>query len=196
MTSQNKYPLISGNLSLDLVNTEVIRHGNRLDLLLSERDLTEWIHTIKVNKAQSYWQDELFLKVDDRKKKVLFVIRNMRDILRKNFEVIADKGIISANFVSFLEQKIEKAPFTYKLVNESLIPCPVGEIEDIILSLISFDVLTLIEQSKLNMIKRCANEDCVLLFIDQTGRRKWCSMKICGNRKKVKRFQQNHDNNL
>ncbi|WP_425203523.1 CGNR zinc finger domain-containing protein [Priestia megaterium] len=33
----------------------------------------------------------------------------------------------------------------------------------------------------------------MLLFIDLTGRRKWCSMKICGNRKKVARFQ--HKNN-
>ncbi|HDR6823126.1 TPA: CGNR zinc finger domain-containing protein, partial [Bacillus thuringiensis] len=31
--------------------------------------------------------------------------------------------------------------------------------------------------------------DCVLLFIDKSGKRKWCSMKICGNRKKVAKFQ-------
>jgi len=196
MTNQNKYPLISGNLSLDLVNTEVIRHGNRLDLLLSEQDLIEWIHTLKVNTTHSFWQDELFLKINDEKKKVLSSIRNMRDILRENFEVIADKGIISGDFVSYLEKKVEKAPFTYKFVNESLIPCPVGEIDDIILSFISFDVLTLIEQNELNKMKRCANEECVLLFIDQSGRRKWCSMKICGNRKKVKRFQQKNENDL
>ena len=58
-----------------------------------------------------------------------------------------------------------------------------------LLSLIAFDVLMLIEENKLRFLKRCSNPDCVLLFIDEGGRRKWCSMKICGNRKKVARFQ-------
>lgn len=196
MISQNKYPLISGNLSLDLVNTEVVRRGNRLDLLFSEQDLIEWMHTVKENIAYSYWEDELFLKISGREKKLLLAIRNMRDVLRANFEEVADRGVISNNFISFLEKKIEKAPFTYKLANDSLVPLPVGEIEDIIMSLISFDVLTLIEQNKLSRIKRCANDDCVLLFLDETGRRKWCSMKICGNRKKVKRFQQQKSSDI
>ncbi|MGX6988867.1 CGNR zinc finger domain-containing protein [Leuconostoc fallax] len=30
-----------------------------------------------------------------------------------------------------------------------------------------------------------ANPKCVLLFVDESGRRKWCSIQICGNRHKV-----------
>jgi predicted RNA-binding Zn ribbon-like protein len=35
----------------------------------------------------------------------------------------------------------------------------------------------------------CASEDCAWLFLDKTKnkRRRWCDMKICGNRVKARR---------
>ncbi|HDR4857744.1 TPA: CGNR zinc finger domain-containing protein, partial [Bacillus cereus] len=110
-------------------------------------------------------------------------------VLRKQFEVIADQHEISNDFVTYLETQIEKAPFTYKIIEQQLVSIPVGEIEDVLASLIAFDALTLIAENKLIFLKRCSNPDCVLLFIDKSGKRKWCSMKICGNRKKVAKFQ-------
>ncbi|WP_209124215.1 CGNR zinc finger domain-containing protein [Alkalihalobacillus sp. BA299] len=188
MTEANKFPLISGYLSLDLVNTEIVRRGQRQDLLLSEEDLMDWLHVIK--EENSYWDDQLFLKVKERIGQVLLCILEMRTVLRDYFELIADGQSFSDQFIAFLEKTVEKAPFTYKLMDKKLIPIPVGEVEDALLSLIAFDILTLIETKKLSSLKRCSNPDCVLLFIDESGRRKWCSMKICGNRKKAARFQQ------
>jgi predicted RNA-binding Zn ribbon-like protein len=34
-------------------------------------------------------------------------------------------------------------------------------------------------------IRKCANPECILYFQDPSGRRRWCSMAICGNRAKV-----------
>ncbi|WP_260287511.1 CGNR zinc finger domain-containing protein [Peribacillus aracenensis] len=187
MSETNKFPLISGNLSLDLVNTELVSRGQRQDLLLSERDVLDWLAVIKGK--NSYWDNQLFLKIKERIQQVFIGILEMRTILRKQFELIADGNMIPDKFIAFLESKIEKSPFTYKLMDQRLVPIPVGEAEDILLSYIAFDTLTLIEENKLSSLKRCSNDDCVLLFIDESGRRKWCSMKICGNRKKVARFQ-------
>nr|WP_275296753.1 hypothetical protein [Bacillus sp. REN10] len=39
MNETKKCPLISGNLSIDLVNTELVRRGQRQDLLLSGKYL-------------------------------------------------------------------------------------------------------------------------------------------------------------
>ncbi|WP_349729290.1 CGNR zinc finger domain-containing protein [Peribacillus frigoritolerans] len=187
MSETNKFPLISGNLSLDLVNTELVSRGQRQDLLLSERDVLDWLAVIKGK--NSYWDNQLFLKIKERIQQVFVGILEMRTILRKQFELIADGTMIPDEFIAFLENKIEKSPYTYKLMDQKLVPIPVGEAEDILLSYIAFDTLTLIEENKLSSLKRCSNDDCVLLFIDESGRRKWCSMKICGNRKKVARFQ-------
>ncbi|MGI8384123.1 CGNR zinc finger domain-containing protein [Robertmurraya sp. P23] len=193
MTEANKFPLISGYLSLDLVNTEIVRRGQRQDLLLSEEDLMDWLHVIK--EENSYWDDQLFLKVKERIGQVLLCILEMRTVLRDYFELITDGQSFPDQFIVFLEKIVEKAPFTYKLMHKKLIPIPVGEVENALLSLIAFDVLTLIDTKKLSSLKRCSNPDCVLLFIDESGRRKWCSMKICGNRKKAARFQQRKSDN-
>lgn len=186
MTEKNKFPLISGNLSLDLVNTELVRRGQLHDLLLSERDVLDWLYVIKEDNL--FW-NHLFLKMEPRIGQVLTGMLEMRAILRNHFELIADGQPISNEFIVFLEKTIEKAPFTYKLSNQKLVPIPVGEVEDVLRSLIAFDALTLMVDHKLTFLKRCTNPDCVLLFIDESGRRKWCSMKICGNRKKVARHQ-------
>ena len=184
MQETKQFPLISGNLSLDLVNTELVRRGQRYDLLITDEDVLEWLRVVKENIP---FDNEKVLQ--GRTNQVTSSILEIREVLRKQFEAIADQHEISNDFIVYLEKQIEKAPFTYKVIEQRLVPIPVGEIEDVLVSLIAFDTLTLIAENKLISLKRCSNPDCVLLFIDKSGKRKWCSMKICGNRKKVAKFQ-------
>ncbi|MGX5632014.1 CGNR zinc finger domain-containing protein [Bacillus thuringiensis] len=187
MQEIKQFPLISGNPSLDLVNTELVRRGQRYDLLITDEDVLEWLHVIKVNFP--FWNEKTLIGIQKRMDQVTSSILEVREILRKQFEAIADQQEISNDFITYLEKQIEKAPFTYKIIEQQLVSIPVGEIEDVLASLIAFDALTLIAEHKLISLKRCSNPDCVLLFIDKSGKRKWCSMKICGNRKKVAKFQ-------
>ncbi|BFV58111.1 CGNR zinc finger domain-containing protein [Kitasatospora sp. CMC57] len=50
------------------------------------------------------------------------------------------------------------------------------------------DYLSLLRQGA-HRIKACAHESCILHFFDtsQNGRRRWCSMAVCGNRAKAAR---------
>ena len=186
MSEKNKFPLLSENISIDLVNTEVVRWGQRYDLFKSNEDILDWIYV--VNQHHSFLNEQLVLATKEHLSVVTPAILQLRKLLREEFEAIADEQQISSHFISFLENLIVKAPFTYKLIENKLIPFPLGKIEDVLLSLIAFDVLNLIEQNKITSLKRCSNPECVLLFIDVSGRRKWCSMKICGNRKKAEKF--------
>ena len=181
MQETKQFPLISGNLSLDLVNTELVRRGQRYDLLITNEDVLEWLHVIKVNLPFGM---KTLIGIQKRMDQVTSSILEVREVLRKQFEAIADQQEISNDFITYLEKQIEKAPFTYKIIEQQLVSIPVGEIEDVLASLIAFDALTLIAENKLISLKRCSNPDCVLLFIDKSGKRKWCSMKICGNRKR------------
>lgn len=47
---------------------------------------------------------------------------------------------------------------------------------------------------ELSRLRRCANPECVILFIDESrnGSRQWCSMKACGNRDKVSKWRSRH----
>ena len=50
----------------------------------------------------------------------------------------------------------------------------------------------LVVSPRLARIRACAASDCGWWFVDDTKNRsrRWCDMKICGNREKVKRFRQ------
>jgi len=50
----------------------------------------------------------------------------------------------------------------------------------------------LLTSDALQRVGRCADDECAWLFLDTTRSktRKWCDMKACGNRNKVRRFRQ------
>lgn len=187
MQKTTKFPLLSGNLSIDLVNTEVVRRGQRLDLLTHDTDILDWLHS--VHEQIPFWPDTQ-VHIKQQLPSIKASLLKMRQALRSQFEAIADQQSVPVSFITYLEQLIEQAPFTYKLKGDQLVAIPLGNVAEMLLAIIALDVLKLIVNGKLQRLKRCANTDCVLLFIDESGRRKWCSMKICGNRKKVAQFQQ------
>ena len=49
----------------------------------------------------------------------------------------------------------------------------------------------LVTSSRLAKVRLCAAADCGWLFVDDTKNRsrRWCDMKICGNREKLRRFR-------
>ena len=51
---------------------------------------------------------------------------------------------------------------------------------------------SLIEKYPGQAIRPCADERCGWVFLDPSGRRRWCEMSVCGNRAKVRRYAQRH----
>jgi len=51
---------------------------------------------------------------------------------------------------------------------------------------------SLLEQHPRSAIRTCADPRCGWLFLDPTGRRRWCEMAVCGNRAKVRRYAERH----
>lgn len=51
----------------------------------------------------------------------------------------------------------------------------------------------LLTSANLSRVRTCADPDCAWLFLDTTRNRtrRWCDMKVCGNRDKVRRFREN-----
>ena len=50
----------------------------------------------------------------------------------------------------------------------------------------------LVLSPRLSRVRSCAASDCAWWFVDDTKNhsRRWCDMKLCGNREKVRRFRQ------
>jgi predicted RNA-binding Zn ribbon-like protein len=45
----------------------------------------------------------------------------------------------------------------------------------------------LLARTDMRRVKACPGSHCGWLFLDPSGRRRWCSMEVCGNRAKVRR---------
>ncbi len=59
-------------------------------------------------------------------------------------------------------------------------------------SMLARDAVHLLTGPLAGRIRRCAGTNCTLLFADASrpGRRRWCSMRRCGNRAKAREFRQ------
>jgi len=44
------------------------------------------------------------------------------------------------------------------------------------------------DRSRLATVRMCPGNNCGWLFVDATGRRRWCSMEVCGSRAKMRRL--------
>lgn len=56
---------------------------------------------------------------------------------------------------------------------------------------IATDAIALLEdRSRLKRVSRCPGRGCGWLFLDTSGRRRWCSMSTCGSRDKMRRLHQ------
>jgi predicted RNA-binding Zn ribbon-like protein len=49
-------------------------------------------------------------------------------------------------------------------------------------------IALLVDVSRLRRVSRCPGRDCGWLFLNTSGRRRWCSMSTCGSRDKMRRL--------
>ena len=56
------------------------------------------------------------------------------------------------------------------------------------------DAIDLLSGPELEKVKECAEETCSILFVDSSrpGKRRWCSMRICGNKIKKAAYRRRH----
>ncbi|MCM3634790.1 CGNR zinc finger domain-containing protein [Paenibacillus camelliae] len=172
---------------MDLVNTEVVSYGHRHDLLAEPSHLIAWIDTLADAGYINY--EQFRAPVAQWAVEALPELRSLRSFLRLQFERMADGVRAEEGWIAHLEAMIERAPFAYQWRKDRMLSVPVGAPEAALLSIIALNAMQLLASGQLQHVHRCGNIECVLLFIDSNPRRKWCSMKICGNRMKVTRHQ-------
>ncbi|WFB08009.1 CGNR zinc finger domain-containing protein [Streptomyces sp. LX-29] len=63
-----------------------------------------------------------------------------------------------------------------------------------LLSTVARDAVELFSGPHAHRIRECGADDCYLLFVDTSrpGQRRWCSMRRCGNRHKVRALRARH----
>lgn len=182
------FPNITDNFALNFLNTRLTRNGKIIELIDSVDNLKEWSES-PIEKGASYnTQLSIFSTyiegIDTLDSVIIF-----RNYLHELLVSFINREITEDKIKKLIEEETLDNPFSLIFVEKKVIYVPTKYGLEGIKALVFLSLSELIESKELNKLSRCANDSCPLLFINKNGRRKWCSMKICGNRSKVERFE-------
>lgn len=176
------FQFVGGRLAVDFVNTEIIVDGERRDLLQTTETLAEWVRQSGASKPSQ--------RVVGNDGSMLEAAHELRAALRAIFECCADGMTPPRSAVRVLNAALLR-PLrgdALRLVGRSLKRESRKTCEmETVLRLIADDAADLVTSGKIDRLRACAHDGCILMFLDQSPRRarRWCSMAVCGNRAKA-----------
>jgi predicted RNA-binding Zn ribbon-like protein len=196
---KSKFYFIANDTLLDLVNTEITsRTGEPLDLLTSFSDYLGWlveaslIPPSKRNEVVTLWRDER------ENAQILDKVRSFRRNLRSMvIDLVEGRQLSSPHldeinyFLAFNAggDQIARGKSGLERTREYGFKAPVH-----FMAPLADAALRLLTERDLRYVRTCENPACTLLFYDtsKSRRRRWCSMRICGNRAKAAQFYRRH----
>jgi predicted RNA-binding Zn ribbon-like protein len=179
--------LVGGTLSLDFTNTIAWASDGRerpahTDLLTEPRDLVTWGRRLGL--VPPYAAPAVTARE-------LSAARVLRRAVRAVFGAIANGSIPSPDALDRVARDYGKAAETGQLVEEGglwRLDWPLGDPRCVRFAAAVDAIDLLRDDERLGRVRICPGPDCGWLFLDFSGRRRWCSMDVCGSRVKMRRL--------
>jgi predicted RNA-binding Zn ribbon-like protein len=176
---------VGGDISIDFVNTEMIESGREVDRISNPQELAAWV-------AASSLGREFGIPPDIESTVYTRAIR-LRGALRASYNALIDEQPVPEPALESLNAVLGSAPGTalHRLSTQTLRHTPhVNLATDAshLPWLLASAGAQLLCSDETKLLRRCANRDhCMLIFLDtsRSHTRRWCSMDLCGNRRKV-----------
>jgi predicted RNA-binding Zn ribbon-like protein len=189
-----RFDLIAGNVCLDFVNTLDDRHTKPKELLEHYSDLVRFGEDSGLLEPK---QLSRLIKLSscalDRAEQALHRARELRESIHDVFWALVNKRPAPAEALATLNRDIQLAAEHLRLV-------PAGghfvwrfdDLSDLdsLLWQIARSAADLLASEQLPFVRACSSKECEWFFLDtsKNHHRRWCDMKRCGNRAKVRRF--------
>jgi predicted RNA-binding Zn ribbon-like protein len=191
-----RFELIAGNLCLDFINTLDDRTSAQpKELLRSFIDLGRFGEDAGILKAEQvdYFYERLHLMPDEAADAMRRAI-NLREAMYAVFSSLLNKQTAPQVSLDRLNANIHDAALHSRLVQrEGRMEWrfdDLGSAFHAMLWPIARAAADLLASSDLALVRACSAPTCEWLFLDtsKNHHRRWCSMKQCGNRAKVRKF--------
>lgn len=174
---------VAGHRALELCNTKALWGlPSEKEYLTDFTAMVLWAreHTL----VTSVEAKRLRAEPAARQRAALGQVRALRSAL---FEVVAGGGGSLDDVHSFVARAVARASYRREGGVLRLHP-PLAP--GVIADRAALDAHHLLEEYGPGAVSLCASEACGWVFLDPTHRRRWCTMAVCGNRAKVRRFAQ------
>jgi predicted RNA-binding Zn ribbon-like protein len=197
---------LMGNVSLDFINTLDDRpNAKPKELLKNYYDLARFGEDTGMLKPEEldFFYERVHLMPDEAQEAMRRAI-NLREALYAIFSAVMNKQIAPQHAMERLNGNLHEAALHLRLVQpknaQSKTPQGDGRLVwrfeemtssfNAILWPIARAAADLLASSDMAMVRTCASPTCQWLFLDtsKNHHRRWCSMKQCGNRAKVRKF--------
>ena len=193
------YELIGGNPALDLVNTLDWRFRDNTpeELMTDYDDLVCFAEQSGLlNQAQA--RRLIRNTSESTAASVVARARGLREAAAQILYATLDGDDPPASAVAQLEScfkaarksqrlHLARAKLAWELPSTASLP-------ELPLWLLSLSAAELMTSDDMDRVRACGNPECRWLFLDTSKNhtRRWCDMKICGNRIKARRFKAQH----
>jgi predicted RNA-binding Zn ribbon-like protein len=190
-----EFDLTGGVLCLDFVNTLDNRPSEEpKELLGSYLDLGRFGEDTGILAPGEV--DRLFAMSQTRPGEAERALRaaiEMREAIYAVFWAIVNKRTVPALALATLNRYLQDAARHSRLIlskGHFEWRCDESSSFDAVLWPIARSAADLLASDQLGLVRACSSQTCQWLFLDtsKNHRRRWCSMKLCGNRTKVRRF--------
>lgn len=192
---KRQFDFSGGHLALDFVNTVSNRPtSERLDRLPDFRDVLCFGFEAGVYAAGDF--ERLYAIVSSapgRGKKALQEATQLREALFAIFSAVVERRVVPGNALAVLSAWVRASNDKVRLVHTGRRFqwewMGMGDDPYSVLWPIARAAAELLTTGDLSRLRICASPDCAWLFLDETRnrRRRWCDMKVCGNRVKARR---------
>lgn len=175
-TTENHYSYVSDYLFLNFLNTINIKKIAVTDFLEDQRGLEDWLLFMEKRGVLTPQQADALQKspIDVQE------LKAFRDEWRNRLSHPEELPDSLGSLASYTKE-------TPLYFDGRFHPVPSGGGTEGLFALLSFDMLQAFQKEVFSKLKKCESSLCYAFFIDSSGKRKWCSMEVCGNREKARR---------
>lgn len=179
-------PFTGEPLALDLVNTRPLTADGQADLLGTAAGLQLWLQAETARLPQDAVTEFGALASGD-----LAPVIAVREHIASAIAHLQDGKPVTRVDIDGLNAAMYAAPVMRQLAwgdPPVLTSERTGAAAVRLAGFLAEDAATLLVSGDVKLIRKCAADDCVMLFVGNNARRRWCSAARCGNRVRVSRY--------
>ena len=189
----------STDLWVRFVNTETFTRGRPTDHIAEGEALVAWLRDERLLSDRAASAERAQLRDDpDEAVRRLDDYRTLRDLIRAMVVELTTSGELQRGQVRDLNHILRHGLHYHQLETNidgnQYALARVGDRLEQARATVAGTFAEYLAGSDPRRLRICANDGCREIFIDRspTGRRRWCTMRTCGNRAKVARHRERH----
>ncbi|MEI3611362.1 CGNR zinc finger domain-containing protein [Pseudogracilibacillus sp. SO30301A] len=181
--------VLGGTTWINLLNTTYNSNKEQVDILVDSSKTLQWLEANNLLRES----DTLALENKELLDSLIYGLHSLRNLCKIIMSDLERHGELVPNTADQLVKLVKQVKVDLTIVqkNDKLVLASEGiTAKDHVLYNIVDSIIHTLESTSTNRIRKCEAPECCLYFVDtsKAGKRRWCSMKLCGNRKKAAEF--------